>query len=262
MSEQSADPALNPFLEAPTATPGAKMMYLIKRRDSATREDLVAHWFANHMPQVIQSQKDAAVRARPHARRYLATLLAPDANGEHTWDGIAQLWWDQALPQPKRPHGDPPTDSFQEHAQPYLPWATTEYVVVPGEGRLSSKGLTLNAPYPATRSGFFKVCSFVAGNREVLREPADYEAMFEHWLNPHATNVRGALQKAGGFRYVINLSMQPADAPYVGLAELYFSDASGWAQFQKELQPDGLERWLDLSGMLVQSSVTEMIGLP
>ena len=32
------------------ATPGAKMMYLIKRRATTSREELVAHWFKNHMP--------------------------------------------------------------------------------------------------------------------------------------------------------------------------------------------------------------------
>ena len=46
-------------------TPGAKMMYLIKRRPTVSREELVVHWFANHMPLVIQSQKDQAA-ARLH----------------------------------------------------------------------------------------------------------------------------------------------------------------------------------------------------
>ena len=34
-------------------TPGAKMMYLIRRKPATSREELVAHWFANHMPAVI-----------------------------------------------------------------------------------------------------------------------------------------------------------------------------------------------------------------
>ena len=37
----------------PPETPGAKMMYLIKRQATTTREELIAHWFANHMPAVI-----------------------------------------------------------------------------------------------------------------------------------------------------------------------------------------------------------------
>ena len=49
----------------PTATPGAKMLYLIKRRPTTSREELVAHWFANHMPAVIQGQKDQAGKGAP-----------------------------------------------------------------------------------------------------------------------------------------------------------------------------------------------------
>ena len=58
----------------PQATPGAKMIYLIKRREGATREELLVHWFANHMPLVIKSQHDAAAAGRLHARRYIATF--------------------------------------------------------------------------------------------------------------------------------------------------------------------------------------------
>ena len=40
----------------PTPTPGVKMNYLIKARPTTSREELVAHWFANHMPIVIAAQ--------------------------------------------------------------------------------------------------------------------------------------------------------------------------------------------------------------
>ena len=61
--------------ERTAATDGAKMMYLIARRAGVTREELVANWFANHMPAGIQGQKDQAVRGRRFARRYIATLF-------------------------------------------------------------------------------------------------------------------------------------------------------------------------------------------
>ena len=82
----------------PEATAGAKMIYLIKRRDTATREELLVHWFANHMPPVIKSQHDAAAAGRLHARRYIATLFDANAAGEHPWDGAAQLWWIRRYP--------------------------------------------------------------------------------------------------------------------------------------------------------------------
>ena len=48
-------------------TPGAKMIYLIRRKPDTSREELVMHWFANHMPLVIDGQKEAAKSGRRHA---------------------------------------------------------------------------------------------------------------------------------------------------------------------------------------------------
>ena len=42
-----------------TATQGVKMLYLIKRRPTTSREELVMHWYKNHMPAVIKLQQDA-----------------------------------------------------------------------------------------------------------------------------------------------------------------------------------------------------------
>lgn len=65
------------------ATPGAKMIYPIKRKPSTSREELVMHWYANHMPAVIQSQQDAAASGKPHARRYIVLLFNANRDGEH-----------------------------------------------------------------------------------------------------------------------------------------------------------------------------------
>ena len=114
------------------AISGVKMQYLIKRPPATSREELVAHWFANHMPGVIQGQHDLASAGKPHAHRYIATLFDTNAEDDHIWDGVAQLWWDKAIPYPEVPHGTTLTDSFQEQAEPYVPWATREYVVMDG----------------------------------------------------------------------------------------------------------------------------------
>ena len=55
----------------PIPTPGAKMMYLIRRRPTTSREELVAHWYANHMPLVIAAQKRQADAGKLHATRYI-----------------------------------------------------------------------------------------------------------------------------------------------------------------------------------------------
>ena len=244
----------NPQLQA---TPGAKMLYLIKRRAGATREELLVHWFANHMPQVIKSQHDAAAAGRLHARRYIATLFDADTNGDHPWDGVAQLWFDQALPKPKTPTGTTPRDSFQQKAEPYTGWATTEYVVIDGAEQLPIEPLTLNAPFPCTRTGFFKMTFLVKAKAGTA-----FPELFEHWLNVHVPNVTGVMQRVGGIRYVVSHSIDPHNEPYAGMAELYFPDASGWTRYRETVQPDGMERMVDGAATLALRGRTEMIGIP
>lgn len=238
-------------------TPGAKMLYLIKRKASASREELVAHWFANHMPQVIESQHDQAAHGRVHATRYIATLFDADHTGVHSWDGMAQLWFERQLPRPKVPMGTQPTDTFQQKAEPYVPWATTEYVVLDGSDHLGAEPLTLNAPYPSTRSGFFKVSFLVKA-----RGDCDYAAFFAHWLSVHVPNVMKTALNAGGFGYIVSHSIEPDLEPYAGLAELYFHDKTGWADYRASIKPDGMEQWVDPEGTLVLHAQTEMIGIP
>ena len=237
--------------------PGAKVMYLIRRRPDASREELVAHWFANHMPDVIQRQKDSVRRGQPHAKRYFATLYDPNPGGENSWDGVAQLWFDQPLPIPDEAHGVTPRDTFQQNAEPYMPWATREYVVIDGSEHLSTAPLTLNAPYPMTRSGFFKVTFLVAAKPDT-----DYDALFAHWLDVHVPNVKQAMERSGGFRYVVSHSIDPTDEPYAGMAELYFHDHDGWAGYREHIRPDGMEEWVDGDRMEVLRAHTEMVGIP
>ena len=237
--------------------PGAKMMYLIRRKPETSREELVAHWFASHMPNVIERTKAQARRGQPHPRRYFATLYDANADGEHSWDGVAQLWWDQPAPAPDEPHGTTPTDTFQQKVVPYMPWATREYVVIDGAEHLCNEPLTLNAPYPMTRSGFFKVTFLVA-----VKPDTDYDALFAHWLDVHVPNVKQAVEHGGGFRYVVSHSLDPENAPYAGMAELYFHDPDGWASYRAHIQPDGLETWIDRERTEVLRAGTEMVGVP
>lgn len=244
-------------MQKPEPGRGAKMMFLIRRREGVSREELVAHWFANHMPAVISSQHAAREAGSFHAWRYLATLYDADASGRHVWDGVAQLWWDKPLPRPDKPFGDPPVDSFQQKAEPYVPWGTTEYVLMDGSERLPVEPLTLNDPFPTTRSGFYKVTFLVA-----VKAGSDVAAFHDHWLTVHAANVCKVLEDVGGFRYVVSLSLEPEAEPFAGMAELYFPDAAAWQRFGASLKADGMERWMDPENTLMLTSVTEMIGIP
>lgn len=236
--------------------PGAKMNYLIKRRATTSREELVANWFANHMPAVISSQHAAAEKGKLAARRYIASLFDADRDGNHVWDGVAQLWWDRALPKPDQPHGTEPADTFQQKAEPYVPWATTEYIVIDGSGHLPVEPNTLNPPFPCTRSGFLKV-TFLVG----IQQGADPAELFDHWLKVHVPNVRGVMNEVGGFHYAVSHSIDPGSEPYAGMAELYFPDPDGWRRYRETIQADGMERWVDPATTVTLRGHTEMIGI-
>jgi len=241
--------------ERPPMTPGAKMQYLIRRRPTTSREELIAHWFANHMPGVLQRNEDNRAAGRPHARRYVASLFDQEGVAPSAWDGVAQLWYDAPLPHPAEASGVRPVDTFQQKVEPYWPWATREWVVV--DGALPLEPPTLNAPFPCTRSGFLKQISLVP-----LKEGAAAEALFDHWLDVHAPNVEKTMRKVGGFRYAVSLSLDMAHAPYAGMAELYFPDAEAQAAFWRELEPDGFREFADFEKTLRFRCGTEMVGIP
>jgi hypothetical protein len=240
-----------------TTTEGYKMQYLIKRRTGTGREELVAHWFANHMPNVIEMMQTLKVNEKPHASRYIATLFDAAASGEHSWDGVAQLWWSVMQERPNVAHGKEPTDTFQQKALPYVPWPTKEYVIIDGSERLPVTPLTLNAPFPTTRSGICKITFLVKAQINT-----DYQALFRHWLDVHAPNVASVMLQAGGFRYVVSHSVEPEREAYAGMAELYFDDLDGWRRYKKLIKADGMEQWTEEAGTLVLRSQTEMVGIP
>jgi hypothetical protein len=235
------------------ATPGYRMNVLIRRRAGVSRDELVANWFANHMPGVVKAMANAALAGQPHAHRYIATLFDPPASGPPAWDGIAQLWWKQNLGKPEQPHGTKPVDTFQQKAEPYLPWWVREYVVM--DGALPLARNTLNEPFPCTRSGFFKVTFLMK-----LLPGTDGASFFSHWLGVHAPNVASHLKSVGGFRYVIAHTLDLAAEEFAGMAELYLPDAEAWARLQQAVKPDGMERWVDPAGTLRFTSSTEMVG--
>ena len=241
----------------PAAAQGTKIVYLIKRRATTSREELVAHWFANHMPPVIRRQYDLSAQGKPCAHRYIVTLFDAKENREHVWDGMAQLWWNEPPPISRVLHGTPPTDTFQQKVEPYLPWACTEYVVIDGSEHLKVVPLTLNAPFPCTRSGFYKMSFLVKA-----KAGADFDRFYAHWLTTHIANVKSVMNEVGGFGYVVSHSIDPLAEPYAGLAELYFHDDAGWARYRDVIKPDGMEEWVDRDGTLVLSGGTEMIGIP
>jgi hypothetical protein len=237
------------------ATPGYRMNVLIRRRSGVTRDELVANWFANHMPAVVRRMEAHAREGKPHARRYIATLFDPPAQGPPAWDGMAQLWWKANLPKPKEPIGTKPADTFQQKVSPYMPWMVREYVVL--DGALPVTPNTLNDPFPFTRSGFFKVTFLIK-----TKPGVDNAAFVRHYLEVHAPNGARAIAAAGGYRYVVAHSVDPQNEEFASHAEVWFADAEGWARSQGETKPDGIEQFIDAERSLVFTSGTEMVGIP
>ncbi len=235
----------------------AKMIFLIKRRQSTSRDELIMQWYKNHMPAVITAQDRAIEQGRDGASRYIAQLFNTSNRSDMVWDGMAQLWFAE----PQRPttndHGRAPTDTFQQKAEPYFSWATREYVVIDGSEHLSVEALTLNDPFPSTRSGFFRVNYLVPA-----QEGTDFEAFYKHWLGIHVPNISSWMNEAGGFRYVVSHSIYPDLAPYAGMAELYFHSEQDWHKCQSLMKADGMERFVDGARMDIMYGNTEMVGVP
>jgi hypothetical protein len=236
-------------------TPGYRMNVLIRRRPGVTRDELVANWFANHMPGVVKGMAGAALAGRPHAHRYIATLFDAPTERALAWDGIAQLWWLIHPPKPKQPHGTQPVDTFQEKAEPYLPWMVREHVVI--DGALPVTPNRLNEPYPFTRSGFHKLTYLLK-----TKPGADHDAFVRHYLEVHAPGAVPALMRAGCTRYVVAFSLDPASEEFAAHTELWLPSADAHAAAQRELKPDGIERFLDAEKSLAFTSATEMVGIP
>lgn len=237
----------------PPQTPGVKIQYLIRRRTTTSRDELIAHWFANHMPSVIARNEANRTTEDPAASHYVASLFQAE-DAAQGWDGVAQLWYDAPLPYPTQASGVVPADTFHEKVEPYWPWNTHEWVVL--DGALPLEVPTLNAPFPCTRSGFLKQISLVAAKPGV-----DVGAMFDHWLDVHIPNVRETMRKVGGFRYVVSLSTDLDRAPYAGMAELYFPDLHAQAAFWDAIESDGFEAWADASATVRVRCDTEMVGI-
>ncbi|MEM7362878.1 MAG: hypothetical protein AAF525_02540 [Pseudomonadota bacterium] len=241
---------------------GIKMIYLIKRRPRVSREELIVHWFAHHMPGVIERQErvlNGEFKGMQAASRYVATLFdekaaVDPAEDPGHWDGMAQLWYDEPLPMPKVPHGTKPQDSFQEKAQPYIPWATREYLMMSGDLPLAPSALN-EPPFPCTRSGFYKRSLIVGISDDSEASFAEFQ---DHWLSIHAPNVIETMNAAGGFRYCVSQSLDHR-FPYAGLAELYFPGKEQWDSFNDALKADGMERWV--TSVLSFGSGTEMVGI-
>ena len=73
----------------PQPTDGARMVYLIKRKTETTREEIIAHWFANHMPGIIarndRNRASGAAHAPITMLRHCSTLRRSRTSNGTGW---------------------------------------------------------------------------------------------------------------------------------------------------------------------------------
>jgi hypothetical protein len=230
-----------------------KMLFLIRHRAHTTRDALVAQWFKNHMPNVIAAQSVAKARGFNHATRYWATLF--QETGERSWDGVAQLWFQAPMPYPDEPFGTQPSDSFQEHAEPYHAWETKETVLF--DHLPFAQGLTLNEPYPTTRTSIHRITLLIPTESGSI----DLSTL-NHWLGHETGPFQDQAEAAGCLRCAVSLSTEIDRDPYLGAIEFYFAAADDWQNYSADVGDAFIQSLLLAEGTEIYFSDTELIGIP
>jgi len=179
--------------------------------ETVTPDRLLEHWRTRHA---------TLVREHLAPRRYTLTTLTRPERGYH---GIATLHLrdDQRrllddLPEPVR------ADPFYGMIGARTALRVDEHVIVDGD----------------TTDAGFKLVAFVRRHPDV-----DAATFFGHWLDVHAPNVAEHLGRtAGALRYVVNHATDaPDDAPFHGVAELWYSDRAASRAHLRAVPPDGFE---------------------
>ena len=202
-----------------------KLVVLVRRADSVTHDQLVAHWRDVHMPNVIEHQ-------RPD--KYRVTFFEEGVDAP--FDGMAALWFQDDERARRLMSGDSsekiPDDGFGAliHKPPVV-LACEEYVPVDG-------------PQP-------KDALVVTGL--VRRKPEiDPDVFFKSWLDDHVPNVAGALNKTpGGLRYVVSHATRGGPDPAIaGIAEVYYTGRDAAKEHMGQLGPDNFMKYVRSPGFL------------
>ena len=211
-----------------------KFVFLVKRADHVTHDELVRHWQEVHLAGVAE-------HLRPD--HYRVTFF--DQRDDTPFDGMAVLWYDD----PERGRymlgeGSPEAirrDGFLERVQmPHVVLDCEEHVIVDG-------------PRPEDA---LKVTALVNAKSGI-----DGQDLYRHWLDVHAPNVAGGLRStAGGHRYALSFATQgPSEPEFAGMAELWYESADASRAHAEKLEDDGFGRFADAAVMLIGR---EIVAVP
>ncbi len=211
-----------------------KLVFLVKRADHVTHDELVQHWRDAHLPGV-------AKHLGPD--HYRVTFF--DQRDGTPFDGMAVLWYaDAERGRYMVGEGSPDdvrNDGFLERVQmPHTVLECEEHVVVDGP----------------SLEGALKLTALVRAKSDINRSD-----LYRHWLDVHAPNVAAGLRStAGGLRYALSFATQgPGEPEYAGMAELWYESAGASRAHAEKLEDDGFDRYADGAAMLIGR---EIVGVP
>ena len=256
---------------ASPSTTGLKVHYLLKRKPGSTQHELSANVLAYHLPKVssamlrMQEAGEAPTMNKCSASLYDTTA----ADAPAAIDGVVQMWFPpsgaasaSAIPAAYEGPFTTPADACM---QAYSAWRTEEHVLLDPSPtlRAAQKNAFADSPrFPVSRSGFLKVTVLMVPRKPDLEDQA---ALFKHLLSETGPRWRTAVEQAGGFGCVLNLSKTPGRDPYVAMLELYFNNAGsdGWPSFEKacaSARGSWEAEWVDPSATIVLKTTTEFVG--
>ena len=200
----------SPSGSSPAPAAPIKRIGLARRRIGVSRDALFKQWETVHAPHIARVAKPL---------RYTVTFFDQRRDGsDPPFDGMATVWlrdrdhyertWGR--------NGDPDlrADGFMDWLDrdhnPVL--LTSEDVILDGAVNREQEKLVFAA---RRRAGV------LAGD------------LFHIWLHQHAPSIRAALQQSSGCRrYVVSIADLANDAPYDGVAEMWWESAEMRRQFQ------------------------------
>lgn len=211
-----------------------KQIFLVKRADGVTHEELARHWQQVHLPGVV-------AHMRPD--HYHVTFF--EQGDDTPFDGMAALCFDDAE-RGRRVTGANTSEAVRRDGfvdlvqQPAIALECDEHVIVDG-------------PRP---QGTLKLTALVKA-----REGVDRDAVCAHWLDVHAPNVASSLESTdGGLRYTISLAKPPAGQPeLVGVAELWYASDAAYRAHMEKATDDGFGRLAEGAAILMGH---EIVGVP
>lgn len=211
-----------------------KLVFLVKRADHVTHEELVAHWRDIHLPGVAKHM---------NPDHYRVTFF--EQRDDAAFDGMAVLCFDDAeRGRYLTGEGTPAAvrgDGFSELVQqPFALLECEEHVIVDG-------------PRPEEA---LKLTALVK-----RKEGVSSDTLYRQWLEVHAPNVARALDSTeGALRYQISFATQgKSDPRFAGLAELWYASGAASRAHAEKISDDGFGRYAENAGMLIGR---EVVGIP